>query len=92
MFLKELDDCREKARNEREELQTECDLLKEKNASFEDSNNSQRWEAEKEIALLHDKIKFAEYQRDQTKKELEDSERQLQRTISQLKKVTEKSN
>ena len=43
------------------------------------------------MALIGDKIKHAEYQRDQSKKELLETEKRLQLALNQLKKNTEKS-
>lgn len=65
--------------------------LKEKTINLEDQKNSISWKLQKEVALLNDKIQYAERQRDEAKKELEDSERRFAILTNQLKKNTDKN-
>lgn len=44
-----------------------------------------------DLALLQDKLIYAESQRDQNKRELEETERRLQNALAQSKKQTDKS-
>ena len=43
------------------------------------------------MALVTERIKFVEYQRDENKKELEETEKRLQAALAQLKKNSDKS-
>lgn len=44
--------------------------MREKITAVEDEKNSVAWNLQKDIALLNEKMKYAEYQRDQAKKDL----------------------
>lgn len=59
---------------------------------MEDEKNQLQWKLEKDIALIRDRMKYIEYQRDQAKKELEESEKRLGMATAQLKKSSEKAN
>jgi chromosome segregation ATPase len=81
---------RSKAGLERQKLQSELEAQRDKLIQMEDEKKSAIFKLQMDLALVTDKITHAELQRDQNKKELDETEKRLQVALNQLKKQNER--